>query len=109
MQDQSESRTMNDQALNPLKELSVAGGTGGRRLSVIGLGYIGLPTAATFASTGKAVVGIDISQRAVDAVNAGQTHIEEDGLPDLVAQCVRNGSLRAATAPEPADDFIIAV
>lgn len=100
---------MNDQAFHPLKELSIAGGTGGRRLSVIGLGYIGLPTAATFASTGKAVVGIDISQRAVDAVNAGQTHIEEDGLPDLVAQCVRNGSLRATTVPEPADDFIIAV
>ena len=100
---------MNDQALQPLKELSLAGHTDGRRLSVIGLGYIGLPTAATFASIGKAVVGVDISQRAVDAVNAGQTHIEEDGLPDLVAQCVRNGSLRATTAPEPADDFIIAV
>ncbi|QNP41433.1 UDP-N-acetyl-D-mannosamine dehydrogenase [Lysobacter solisilvae (ex Woo and Kim 2020)] len=100
---------MNDHALHSVRENSAADNDGVRRLAVIGLGYIGLPTAATFASTGKQVVGIDISQRAVDAVNAGQTHIEEDGLPELVAQCVRNGNLRATTTPEPADDFIIAV
>lgn len=99
---------MNDHAFRPT-ESSVPGRAGTRRLSVIGLGYIGLPTAATFASAGKQVVGVDISQRAVDAVNGGRTHIEEEGLPELVERCVRNGNLRAATSPEPADDFIIAV
>lgn len=102
---------MNDHVLAPRDEPCAPdlGRVGQRRLSVIGLGYIGLPTAATFASTGKQVLGIDISRRAVDAVNAGQTHIEEDGLAELVMHCVRSGALRAATAPEPADDFIIAV
>jgi UDP-N-acetyl-D-mannosaminuronic acid dehydrogenase len=79
------------------------------KVSIIGLGYIGLPTAAMFASSGREVIGIDISPRVVDAVNAGETHIEEVGLGELVAECVANGRLRAVTAPEPADAFVIAV
>jgi UDP-N-acetyl-D-mannosaminuronic acid dehydrogenase len=79
------------------------------RLSVIGLGYIGLPTAAMFASEGVEVVGVDISQHVVDAVNSGKAHIEEGNLDELVERCVRAGKLRATLKPEPADAFIIAV
>jgi UDP-N-acetyl-D-mannosaminuronic acid dehydrogenase len=89
-----------------------AGGTVARwhgKLSVVGLGYIGLPTAAMFASSGIDVVGVDISQRAVDAVNSGRAHIEEGNLDELVERCVRAGRLRATTTAEPADAFIIAV
>lgn len=78
-------------------------------VSVIGLGYIGLPTAAMFASSGKRVLGVDISRRVVDAVNAGETPIEESGLPVLVKHCVDSGTLRAALAPTSAGAFIIAV
>lgn len=80
-----------------------------RVVSVIGLGYIGLPTAATFAANGRTVIGVDVSARAVDAINSGLTHIEEQGLPEMVAECVGNGRLRAVLRPELADDFIIAV
>lgn len=78
-------------------------------LSVIGLGYIGLPTAAMFASTGLSTIGVDVSQRAVDAVNAGEAHIEEENLNELVAHCVQAGHLRAVLKPEAADAFIVAV
>ncbi|HVI25732.1 MAG TPA: UDP-N-acetyl-D-mannosamine dehydrogenase [Xanthomonadaceae bacterium] len=78
-------------------------------LSVIGLGYIGLPTAAMFASAGVDVVGVDISQRAVDAVNSGKAHIEEGNLDELVERCVHAGKLRATSHAEAADAFIIAV
>ena len=83
--------------------------TGCGSLAVIGLGYIGLPTAAMFASTGIDVTGVDISERAVAAVNAGSAHIEEGELDELVGRCVQAGRLRATTAPVPADNFIIAV
>lgn len=78
-------------------------------LSVIGLGYIGLPTAAMFASAGVEVIGVDTSQRVVDAVNDGRAHIEEGNLDELVERCVRAGKLRATRVPEAADVFIIAV
>lgn len=80
-----------------------------KTLSVIGLGYIGLPTAAMFASAGVQVVGVDISQHVVDAVNGGRAHIEEGNLDELVERCVQTGKLRATSVPEPADVFIIAV
>lgn len=78
-------------------------------LVVVGLGYIGLPTAAMFASTGIDVTGVDINPRAVEAVNAGTAHIEEGELDELVARCVAASRLRAKTSPVPADNFIIAV
>lgn len=78
-------------------------------VSVIGLGYIGLPTAVMFAGAGCSVAGVDISSRAVDSINAGEPHFEEAGLTELVAHCVRNGSLRAYLTPRPARSFIIAV
>ena len=78
-------------------------------VSVIGLGYIGLPTAAMFASGGCSVVGVDISPRIVDSVNTGTAHFEEAGLSELVDRCVFEGRLRASPMPVQADNFIIAV
>lgn len=78
-------------------------------LSVVGLGYIGLPTAAMFASTGLKTVGVDVSQHAVDAINSGRAHIEEGNLDELVERCVQTGHLRAVLEPVTADAFIIAV
>ena len=78
-------------------------------LSVIGLGYIGLPTAAAFASRGKKVVGVDINPHAVETINRGAIHIVEPDLDVLVKRAVEDGFLRATTQPEPADAFLIAV
>ena len=78
-------------------------------ISVIGLGYIGLPTAAAFASHQKKVVGVDINQHAVDTINRGAIHIVEQDLDLLVKRAVEDGFLRAVTTPEPADAFLIAV
>lgn len=78
-------------------------------LSVIGLGYIGLPTAATFANCGVKVIGVDVNQRAVDTINRGEIHIIEPDLDTVVRTVVQSGNLRATTTPEPADAFIVAV
>ncbi|ARF51731.1 UDP-N-acetyl-D-mannosamine dehydrogenase [Pantoea stewartii] len=78
-------------------------------ISVIGLGYIGLPTAAVFASKGKKVVGVDINARAVDTINRGAIHIVEPDLEQVVQAAVARGDLRATTQPEAADAFLIAV
>ncbi|GAB2662621.1 UDP-N-acetyl-D-mannosamine dehydrogenase [Arenimonas aestuarii] len=98
---------MNDTA-RPAQPLAAADPVVGA-LAVVGLGYIGLPTAAMFAASGLRVHGIDISQRAVDSVNQGRAHIEEGDLDDLVARCVASGHLSAHLEPQPADAFIIAV
>ena len=78
-------------------------------ISVIGLGYIGLPTAAVFASRKKKVIGVDVNQNAVDIINRGQIHIVEPDLDMVVHAAVTEGYLRATTKPEPADAFLIAV
>ncbi|ROR04621.1 UDP-N-acetyl-D-mannosamine dehydrogenase [Erwinia sp. JUb26] len=78
-------------------------------ISVIGLGYIGLPTAAAFASRQKQVIGIDVNAHAVDTINRGEIHIVEPDLDRVVKTAVEGGFLRAATRPEPADAFLIAV
>lgn len=78
-------------------------------ISVIGLGYIGLPTAAVFASKGKKVVGVDINAHAVDTINRGAIHIVEPDLDRVVQVAVERGDLRATTQPEAADAFLIAV
>ncbi len=79
------------------------------KICVIGLGYIGLPTAAMFASHGHQVVGVDKNKKITDALNKGNIIIEEDHLAELVSQVTANGSLRGQEKPEPADAFIIAV
>ncbi len=76
---------------------------------MIGLGYIGLPTAAVIARTGMRVLGVDVNERIVKTINAGACTIEEQGLPDLVAEMVAAGRLTASTKPEPGDVFVIAV
>lgn len=79
------------------------------RIAMVGLGYIGLPTAAILASRGKQVIGIDINQEAVETINAGDIHIVEPDLDIVVRSTVTTGNLRATTQAEPADAFIIAV
>ena len=79
------------------------------RISMIGLGYIGLPTAALFAARGTEVIGIDVSQHVVDTINAGKIHIIEPELDGIVHKAVSDGRLRASRVPEQADAFIIAV
>ncbi len=78
-------------------------------ISIVGLGYIGLPTAAMFASKEKNVIGVDVNQHAVDSINAGKIHIVEPELDVMVKKAVDGGFLRATTSPEPADAFLIAV
>jgi UDP-N-acetyl-D-mannosaminuronic acid dehydrogenase len=79
------------------------------KISVIGLGYIGLPTATMFASRRIPVVGVDVSPNVVDTVNQGQIHIVEPELDMLVHAAVSEGFLRATLVPEPADAFLVAV
>jgi len=78
-------------------------------ISVVGLGYIGLPTAAMFASRKKQVIGVDVNQHAVDTINRGDIHIVEPELDMIVHAAVTEGYLKAVTSPEPADAFLIAV
>lgn len=78
-------------------------------ISVVGLGYIGLPTAAMFASRKKKVIGVDVNQHAVDTINRGEIHIVEPDLDMLVSAAVQQGFLKAVTTPEAADAFLIAV
>lgn len=78
-------------------------------ISMIGLGYIGLPTATLFASRKKKVIGVDVSKHAVDTINQGKIHIVEPELDMLVHAAVSEGYLRATLIPEPAEAFLIAV
>lgn len=78
-------------------------------ISVIGLGYIGLPTAAMFASRKVKVIGVDVNQHAIDTINQGKIHIVEPELDILVHAAVAEGYLKAVSTPEPADAFLIAV
>ncbi|WP_407637107.1 UDP-N-acetyl-D-mannosamine dehydrogenase [Chelonobacter oris] len=78
-------------------------------ISVIGLGYIGLPTATAFASSGKRVLGVDLNRYAVDTINQGKIHIVEPDLDVAVKSAVERGLLTASTKVLPADAFLIAV
>ena len=76
---------------------------------VIGLGYVGLPTASLLANAGFKVLGVDLDADIVARLNSGATRMEEAGLSTLVSAAVRSGNLIAALAPEPSDTFIICV
>ena len=76
---------------------------------MIGLGYIGLPTAALIASNNVKVYGVDINPKVVDTINRGEIHIVEPSLAIVVASAVKNGYLKAATAPVEASTYIIVV
>ena len=79
------------------------------RCSVIGLGYIGLPTAAVLAVAGHQVVGVDVNHEVVDTVNSGNVHIVEPNLDGVVSEVVRTGALTAQLSASPSDVFLIAV
>src|SRR5690349_293939 len=76
---------------------------------IMGLGYIGLPTAALMAGKGIPVHGVDINSNIVETINQGKIHIIEPDLEGLVHYCVKQGLLVASSKPVPADVFIIAV
>ncbi len=76
---------------------------------VMGLGYIGLPTAAIIARTGARVLGVDVTEHVVETINSGRVHIEEVDLDGLVSGVVARGTLRASMTIAPADVFVIAV
>lgn len=78
-------------------------------ISVIGLGYIGLPTAAMFASRKIRVIGVDVNPHAVEKINRGEIHIVEPDLDIAVHAAVTEGYLSASTTPQPADAFLVAV
>jgi|TARA_E500000331_G_scaffold353101_1_gene403088 UDP-N-acetyl-D-mannosaminuronic acid dehydrogenase len=79
------------------------------KVVMMGLGYIGLPTAALIASRGIKVQGIDVNKSVVDIINEGKIHIVEPALDGLVKHVVERGLLRASTTPETADVYLIAV
>src|SRR3569832_2322184 len=78
-------------------------------VSVIGIGYIGLPTCAIFASRGLNVIGIDVNESVVEKVNRGEILIVEPDLDGLIQKVVANGKLKAFTTPQPAEAIIIPV
>ncbi|WEX91071.1 UDP-N-acetyl-D-mannosamine dehydrogenase [Sinorhizobium garamanticum] len=80
-----------------------------KTISIIGLGYIGLPSAAAFAARGVKVIGVDVNQETVDIINQGKIHIVEPELDMVVHAAVTEGYLRATTIPEPAEAFLLAV
>ncbi|MFW1808256.1 UDP-N-acetyl-D-mannosamine dehydrogenase [Acinetobacter ursingii] len=80
-----------------------------QKISVSGLGYIGLPTATMFANAGVDVIGLDINQNAIDTINQGKIHIVEPGLEEIVKKVVSSGHLKASINAEKADAFLIAV
>lgn len=80
-----------------------------KKVSVVGLGYIGLPTAAFIASKGIEVVGVDVTKYVVDTINQGKIHIVEPGLEEMVKDDVEKGLLKAYLEPQEADAFLIAV
>ena len=81
----------------------------GQKTVVMGLGYIGLPTAALIARSGIETIGVDVNEHVVETVNKGQVHLEEVDLDGLVRGVVERGALRASLEVEPADNFLIAV
>jgi UDP-N-acetyl-D-mannosaminuronic acid dehydrogenase len=80
-----------------------------KKVSVIGLGYVGLPTAATIAMRGITVIGVDVSEHVVNTINNAEIHIVEPGLDIIVRSSVTSGHLRAVLTPQPSDAFVIAV
>jgi len=82
---------------------------GFKKVSVIGLGYIGLPTAAVIASRGVEVVGVDVDERIVNTLNEGNIHIVEPELDVLVRGAVHANRFRATLTPEESEVFVIAV
>ena len=79
------------------------------KICILGLGYIGLPTASAFATHGVKVVGVDVNEHVIETLQAGKIHIHEPGLGEAVRQAIESGNLSVATTPQAADAFLIAV
>ena len=80
-----------------------------RKICVIGLGYIGLPTASTFATHGLNVIGVDTNSQVLETLRRGNIHIHEPGLADVVRKAILSGNFSFSSKPEDADAFLIAV
>ncbi|HET9589957.1 MAG TPA: nucleotide sugar dehydrogenase [Anaerolineales bacterium] len=80
-----------------------------QKICVLGLGYIGLPTASTFATHGLKVVGVDIDPNIIETVRSGKLHIHEPGLQSVLDDALQSGNLTVSLQPEEADAFLIAV
>jgi len=80
-----------------------------KSICILGLGYIGLPTAAMFANNDCKVYGVDINDKIIEIINNGDIHIKELGLKTLVQAAIKSGNLTVSCQPQPADAFIIAV
>lgn len=80
-----------------------------KSVCVLGLGYIGLPTASILATSGYHVIGVDVDERVIDALRTGEPHIEEPGLRAIVQSAVHSGNLQLRRTPQRADAFILAV
>ncbi len=80
-----------------------------KKICVMGLGYIGLPTASTFATYGLKVVGVDVNPSVLQTLQNGELHIHEPGLRTLVQAALKSGNLEVRSHPEAADAYIIAV
>ena len=79
------------------------------KICVVGLGYIGLPTAAVLAANGFDVLGVDIKKEIIKTLSTGRVHIKEADLDGLVYKVIKDGKLRVATQPKRSDVFIVAV
>lgn len=79
------------------------------KICIIGLGYIGLPTATMFATHGVDVVGVDVNENVLHKLQNGSIHIEEPGLQEIFQEAISNNKLAIKNTPEKADAFIIAV
>jgi len=79
------------------------------KICILGLGYIGLPTASTFATHGVKVVGVDINPHIIETLSKGNIHIHEPGLEHVVNAAITSGNLTVSSHPEEADAFLIAV
>ncbi len=79
------------------------------KICILGLGYIGLPTASTFASRGVKVLGVDVNPQVVETLRSGKIHIHEPGLREIYEAALESGNFRLSTQPEEADAFLIAV
>lgn len=76
---------------------------------VMGLGYIGVPTAVIFANCGKKVLGVDITSRRVEQINSGTSHVGEDDINEMISEVVAAGNLKASLKPESSEFYILAV
>ena len=79
-----------------------------QKICILGLGYIGLPTASTFATHGLNVVGVDVNPHVIETLRAGNIHIHEPGLRSVVETALTSGRLTVSPQPEEADAFLVA-